>query len=109
MADDKTKKSDDEAVEAAAEPPVRDSGPGEGARGNREVPPTTDGLDLVAEESAAEEPAEEPVAEAQPEPLGEQEIAPEPQTEALGAEEISPEPQTKALGAEEISPEAQAA
>jgi len=27
---------------AAAEPPVRDSGPGEGARGNREVPPTTE-------------------------------------------------------------------
>ena len=39
MADDKTKKSDDEAVEAAAEPPVRDSGPGEGVRGDREVPP----------------------------------------------------------------------
>jgi pyruvate dehydrogenase E2 component (dihydrolipoamide acetyltransferase) len=28
---------------AAAEPPVRDSGPGEGARGNREVPPATRG------------------------------------------------------------------
>jgi pyruvate dehydrogenase E2 component (dihydrolipoamide acetyltransferase) len=27
--------------EPAAEPPVRDSGPGEGARGNREVPPST--------------------------------------------------------------------
>lgn len=31
------------AVEAAAKPPVRDSGPAEGAHGNREVPPT-DGL-----------------------------------------------------------------
>jgi small subunit ribosomal protein S2 len=28
-------------AEEAAEPPVRDSGPGEGERGNREVPPTT--------------------------------------------------------------------
>lgn len=32
-------KSDGENPEAA-QPPVRDSGPGEGARGNREVPPT---------------------------------------------------------------------
>jgi len=29
-------------VDEAAQPPVRDSGPGEGARGNREVPPTQD-------------------------------------------------------------------
>jgi large subunit ribosomal protein L10 len=46
----------------AAEPPVRDSGPGEGARGNREVPPAT-------EEAAAEPTVEEP--EAQPEAAGE--------------------------------------
>jgi large subunit ribosomal protein L15 len=31
-----------EAAEPAAEPPVRDSGPVEGVRGNREVPPTGD-------------------------------------------------------------------
>ena len=41
------KKADDAVVEKtpvveeAAQPPVRDSGPAEGARGNREVPPTT--------------------------------------------------------------------
>jgi pyruvate dehydrogenase E2 component (dihydrolipoamide acetyltransferase) len=32
----------DGAVAAAAQPPVRDSGPGEGVRGNREVPPGTE-------------------------------------------------------------------
>jgi hypothetical protein len=33
------------AAEPAAEPPVRDSGPVEGARGNREVPPTDSGAE----------------------------------------------------------------
>jgi len=32
----------DDRHESAAQPPVRGSGPGEGARGNREVPPTTE-------------------------------------------------------------------
>jgi len=40
-----------DALEGAAKPPVREGGPGEGARGNREVPPTDsellDGLKLV--------------------------------------------------------------
>jgi molecular chaperone GrpE len=39
------------ALEAAAEPPVRDSGPVEGVRGNREVPPA----DLAAKEAKLEE------------------------------------------------------
>ena len=30
----------DQPLEPEAKPPVRDSGPGEGVRGNREVPPT---------------------------------------------------------------------
>ena len=42
----------------AAEPAVRDSGPGEGARGNGEVPPATEEAEAAAE----------PVAEAEPEP-----------------------------------------
>src|SRR5687767_6347903 len=47
----KVSEPEEEVVPAeAAEPPVRDSGPGEGARGNREVPPTT--------EDEAEEPEE---------------------------------------------------
>lgn len=41
----------DSAVEEAVQRPVRDSGPGEGVRGNREVPPTSnevlDGVRLV--------------------------------------------------------------
>jgi small subunit ribosomal protein S3 len=42
-----------EAVETpAAQPPVRDSGPGEGVRGNREVPPT-------GTENTPEQPSEE--------------------------------------------------
>jgi large subunit ribosomal protein L10 len=61
--------------EAAAEPPVRDSGPVEGARGNREVPPAT-------EEAAAEPTAEDP--EAQPEPAAE---APTTTSEATPEEE----------------------
>ncbi len=39
-ADEELDEHDEELeTEEAAEPPVRDSGPGEGARGNREVPP----------------------------------------------------------------------
>jgi small subunit ribosomal protein S2 len=37
----------EQAVEPAAEPPVRASGPGEGARGNREVPPTSDAEEVT--------------------------------------------------------------
>ena len=52
--------------EGRAEPPVRDSGPGEGVRGNREVLPTTDEEagavvdgDLEAQLAAAEQRADE--------------------------------------------------
>jgi len=53
------------ASEAAAKRPVRDSGPVEGDRGNREVPPATDAApeevvdDLQAELAAAERRADE--------------------------------------------------
>ena len=70
------------AVEPAAQPPVRASGPGEGVRGNREVPPTTD----EALESAAGEP------EAQPGP----EPQPEPQPTATAEEEQTEEPREHA-------------
>jgi len=45
------------AASEAAEPPVRDSGPGEGARGNREVPPEDIAPEAAdrAEEQAPEE------------------------------------------------------
>jgi small subunit ribosomal protein S2 len=58
---------------AAAEPPVRDSGPGEGARGNRQAPPTSD---ETQEESRPEQPqVEQPQAE-QP-PHEQEEVSPE--------------------------------
>jgi 6,7-dimethyl-8-ribityllumazine synthase len=50
-------------VEEAAEPPVRDSGPGEGVRGNRGVPPTTE---EAAENSVAAEEADEALQEHSP-------------------------------------------
>jgi molecular chaperone GrpE len=41
--------AEDPQVKEEAQPPVRDSGPGEGVRGNREVPPTADaGPEIVA-------------------------------------------------------------
>ena len=49
-----------EETKPAAKRPVRDSGPVEGVRGDREVPPTDEEppiLEAVAEEPAAEEPA----------------------------------------------------
>jgi molecular chaperone GrpE len=45
----------DEARTEETQPPVRDSGPGEGVRGNRAVPPTT-------HEAAEEHPADQPSA-----------------------------------------------
>jgi molecular chaperone GrpE len=48
-------------AEARAEPPVRDSGPVEGVRGNREVPPTTEEAaeEQVAQQPSAPEPADD--------------------------------------------------
>src|SRR5918999_3708408 len=56
----------------AAEPPVRDSGPVEGVRGNREVPPTveqprTDEAGVSAE--GREQPVIEPQAPETPKPV----------------------------------------
>jgi len=69
------KVTEEEAVEPKAEPPVRDSGPGEGTRGNREVPP---------EEAAAVEPAPEAEASAEEAPA-EEAAAEEPPAEGEGA------------------------
>jgi hypothetical protein len=50
----------------AAQPPVRESGPGEGARGNREVPPETAATE---EEQPKPKPrARKPAAEKKPAP-----------------------------------------
>ena len=60
-----------EEPEPAAKPPVRDSGSVEGARGNREVPPTT--AEAAPTEAEPEpEPAPQAEAEAAPEPPAEQ-------------------------------------
>ena len=48
-----------------AKPNVRESGPGEGARGNREVPPATDAASLEERLAEAEARAEEYLATAQ--------------------------------------------
>jgi small subunit ribosomal protein S1 len=82
-----------------------------------EEEPVADGqAEPLGEEEPVEAPqADEPVVETEQadEPLAETERTDEPvaeaQAEPLGEEEIAPEPQTEALGAEEISPEAQAA
>ena len=51
--------ADEAQVEEAAEPPVRDSGPVKGARGNREVPPATEAEPLEERLAAAEAKADE--------------------------------------------------
>jgi molecular chaperone GrpE len=58
MADQPRTEADvvEESEEPEAQPPVLDSGPGEGARGNREVPPTTQ---AAVEEAPAPEPADD--------------------------------------------------
>ena len=52
-------------TEEAKPKSVRDSGPGEGVRGNREVPPTTDAVPLEERLAEAEARAEEYLATAQ--------------------------------------------
>ncbi len=101
--------------QGAAEPPVRDSGPGEGVSGEPgEGSPTPDELQAteepkaeaepVAEEAPAEEPAaeevpaEEPAAEAEPEPEAEEPAAEEPAAEEPAAAE---EPQETQDGEEQ--------
>jgi large subunit ribosomal protein L10 len=68
--------------EGAAKPPVRDSGPGEGARGNRDVPPAT-------EEAASDASGTEPQA-----PPADETASPAAETDpdaASGTEPQSPE------------------
>jgi small subunit ribosomal protein S2 len=77
------------AEEPTAEPPVRDSGPGQGARGNREAPATSDEpLERGSPEQARAD-----------EPQPEQPRADEPQPEQPRADEPQPQQQ------EEVSPE----
>jgi len=64
------------AVEPKAKPPVRDSGPVEGARGNREVPPT----ELVPEV------LEKPVADAPDQPVGKTQAEEPPKPDTSGGE-----------------------
>jgi hypothetical protein len=55
--------------EPVAQPPVRDSGPGEGVWGNREVPPTTDEASAQPEPTADDEQTEEPLERAEHRPV----------------------------------------
>jgi small subunit ribosomal protein S17 len=71
-------------TEAAPEAPVRDSGPGEGDGGNREVPPAP--TDSSPEEAV-------PVAEAPEDATPEAEAPDEPAAEEAPAAEAAPEPQ----------------
>jgi large subunit ribosomal protein L10 len=86
-------------LEEAAEPPVRDSGPGEGA-------PEEPGGSPATEEAQAEASAEEPVAEASPaeedapgepggSPATEEAPAEEPAAEAAPEEAQAPEPEAE--------------
>jgi type IV pilus assembly protein PilM len=72
---------------AAAKPPVRDSGPGEGVRGNREVSPTSTA------------PAE-PVAELEPVA-----VAPEPEPITFAGEPVVPEPALVEVAPTPVVPE----
>ncbi len=62
----------EEILEEAAQRPVRDSGPGEGARGNREVPPAREDearVEVEEEELASLDDEDEPeIEESEPEP-----------------------------------------
>jgi pyruvate dehydrogenase E2 component (dihydrolipoamide acetyltransferase) len=64
----------------AAQPPVRESGPVEGARGNREVPPTERAAADTGAAASAEKPAEAPARDA------DREEGREAAAEAAGAE-----------------------
>jgi small subunit ribosomal protein S17 len=124
MAEDKTKKqgADADAVEeAAGGPPVGDSVEGEGARGNREVPPTDEAsVEAPVEPAAVEEtvPTEEPVAgdvaakadeapadETEAEQVTEPEAAAEAEPAAEAVVEAEPEAAAEPEPAAEAEPE----
>ena len=90
--------------EQAAEPPVRDSGPGEGDGGNREVPPATEATARAEDEPEVAQPGVAVDAPPEYEQLGRTETAVEPAPESEPAEpEQEAAPETAA--AEEVAPQ----